>query len=435
MENTLPSIPPVPWTWGRKVSFRFFFVFFGLFVFPFPLNVIPGISAISQPYSQFWTWLINIVGKNILGIQQELTLAFSGSGDKLYDWVQYFTILLLAMVATIIWTILDRKRVSYAKLNRWFLLFLTYYLAYFMFVYGIIKLFYLQFGPPNLERLFQTLGQISPMRLLWTFMGFSESYTMFSGACETLAGLLLVFRRTRTLGGLVAFGVMLNVFMLNMSYDVPVKLFSFQLMIMGLFIAMQDFRRLFNFFVLNKTVPPADHRGVVNSQTGRIITIVTQAALVGFFIINMAVSSNQNRKRYGPEREKSPLYGVYNVETFVLNNDTLPPLATDSVRWRRLLIDYPDFVSAIYMNDQLQRYNTELDTAAQQFTFTIGQDTTNKYMMSYEKIGQDLKMSGVLQGDTLQIDMKYYDLKNFGLLNRGFNWVNEVPYNRYNYDQ
>jgi hypothetical protein len=435
MENTLPSIPPVPWSWGRKVSFRFFFVFFGLFVFPFPLSMIPGVANITDPYFQFWTWLIGIVGKNILGIQQELTLTFSGSGDKLYDWVQYFTTLLLAVLATIIWTLLDRNRPSYNKLNRWFLLFLTYYLAYYLFVYGIIKLFYLQFLPPNLERLFQTVGQISPMRLLWTFMGFSEPYTMFSGACETLAGLLLVFRRTRTLGGLVAFGVMLNVFMLNMSYDVPVKLFSFQLMIMGLFIAMQDFRRLVNFFVLNKTVPPADHKGIFNNQTGRIITVSIQALLVGFFIINMAVSSNQNRKNYGPERERSPLYGVYNVETFVLNNDTLAPLLTDSVRWRRLLIDYPDFVSAIYMNDQIQRYNTELDTLAQQFTFTVGQDTTNKYVMSYEKIDQDLKMSGVLEGDTVQIDMKYYDLKNFGLLNRGFNWINEVPYNRYNYDQ
>ncbi len=435
MENTLQSMPPTPWSWGRKVAFRFFFVFFGLFVFPFPLNVIPGISAISQPYSQFWTWLINIVGKNILGIQQELTLTFTGSGDKLYDWVQYFTILLLAIVATGIWTLLDRKRVSYAKLNRWFLLFLTYYLAYYMFVYGIIKLFYLQFGPPNLERLFQTLGQISPMRLLWTFMGFSGPYTMFSGACETMAGLFLVFRRTRTLGGLVAFGVMLNVFLLNMSYDVPVKLFSFQLMIMGLFIALQDSRRLFNFFILNKTVPPADHRGVFNNKTGRIITISIQALLVGFFIISMSISSSQNRKRYGTEREKPLLYGIYEVETFILNNDTLPPLITDSVRWRRLLIDYPNSVTAMKMNDQVQRYSSTLDTTAQLFTFVVGQDTTNKYLMTYEKMGQDLNMSGVLEGDTVQIEMKYYDLEKFGLLNRGFNWVNEVPFNRYNYSQ
>lgn len=434
MENTQLSMPPTPWSFGRKLAFRFFFVFFGLFVFPFPLNVIPGISAISQPYGQFWTWLIKLVGKNILGIQQELALTFTGSGDKLYDWVQYFTILLLAVLATIIWTALDRNRVSYKKLNRWFLLFLTYYLAYYMFVYGIIKLFYLQFGPPNLERLFQDLGQISPMRLLWTFMGFSGPYTMFSGACETLAGLLLVFRRTRTLGGLVAFGVMLNVFMLNMSYDVPVKLFSFQLMIMGLFIALQDFRRLFNFFILNKTVPSADHGSIFTTRTGKIIIISAQALLVGFFIINMATSSNRNRKVYGVEREKSPLYGVYNVETFVLNKDTLPPMLTDSVRWRRLLIDYPGFVSVIKMDEKLQRYNTELDTTARQYIFTIGQDTTNKYVMNYEKIGQDLKMNGIIQQDTLQIDMKFYDLKNFGLLNRGFNWINEVPYNRYNYD-
>ncbi len=432
METTLEAVRP--WSWTRKLVFRFFFVFFGLFVFPFPLNVIPGISAISQPYSKFWTWLINLTGKNILGIQEEITSTVTGSGDKLYNWVQYFTILLLAILVTIIWSILDRNRAHYKKLAKWFLLFLTYYLAYFMFVYGIIKLFYLQFGPPNLERLFQTLGQISPMRLLWTFMGFSESYTMFSGACETLAGLLLVFRRTRTLGGLVAFGVMLNVFMLNMSYDVPVKLFSLQLMIMGIYIASQDFSRLFNFFFLNKAVPPADHSPMFSSKTGKYITLTVQILLVGYFILNLAISSSGNRKRYGPERQKSEHYGVYNVETFVINNDTLPPLTTDSIRWKRLLIDYPRFISVIQMDEKLQRYNSQLDTTKQQYTLTIGRDTINKYVMDYEFIGKDMKMSGVLKGDTVQIDMKYYDIENFGLLNRGFHWINEVPYNRYNYN-
>jgi len=431
METTLAT--PAPWSRVKKTAFRFFFAFFGLFVFPFPISVIPFVSQITQPYSQFWTWLINIVGKNILGIEEEIALTFTGSGDKLYDWVQYFTILLLAVVITIVWTLLDRNRVSYRKLYRWFMLFLTYYLAYYMFVYGIIKIFYLQFGPPNLERLFQTLGQISPMRLLWTFMGFSESYTIFSGICETTAGIFLVFRRTRTLGGLTAFGVMLNVFMLNMSYDVPVKLFSFQLMIMGLFIALQDYRRLLNFFILNKTAAPADLSFVFKNKINYRILIACQTLLVGFIVINLATSSMNNRKSYGPEREKSPMYGVYNVENFVLNNDTLPPLTTDTLRWKRLLIDYPNFVSVIRMNESLQRYQSELDTVAQQYTFTVWQDTTNKYIMDYERIGKDLKMTGVLEGDTLQVDMKYYDLKNFGLLNRGFNWINEVPYNRYNY--
>jgi hypothetical protein len=273
------------------------------------------------------------------------------------------------------------------------------------------------------------------MRLLWTFMGFSESYTMFAGASEALAGILLVFRRTRTLGALVAAGVMFNVFMLNMSYDVPVKLFSFQLMLIGIYIAAQDYRRLLNFFVLNKTAEAVPIKPFFKQKQGNIILLVAQVILVGFFIISQTISANKNKKLYGPDREKSALYGVYNVQTFVQNGDTLPPLLTDEKRWRRLLFDYANFSTVMYMKDKSMRYSTEIDTSEQTILMYAMQDTLNKHEMYYEKTGTHLHLSGVLYKDTLEIDLEYYDLNNFGLLNRGFNWVNEVPYNRYNYEE
>ena len=39
-----------------------------------------------------------------------------------------------------------------------------------------------------------------PMRLSWLFIGYSTPYEIFSGAMETVAGLLLLFRRTITAG-------------------------------------------------------------------------------------------------------------------------------------------------------------------------------------------------------------------------------------------
>ena len=423
------------WHLVRKIVFRFFFVFFGLFIFPFPLNVfdfVPGLSSLLDYYNDFWVWLTNITGNYILGLDQKLEIKYTGSGDKLYDWVHNLTILLISVIVTIIWSVLDRKRTNYEKLNNWFMLFLSYYLVYFMLIYGIIKIFYLQFLPPNLERLFQTLGQISPMRLLWTFMGYSGTYTVFSGICETVAGIFLMFRRTRTLGGLLVFGVMLNVFMLNMSYDVPVKLFSFQLMIMGLYVAMQDYSRIVDFFILNKPAAPSAQTSVVVSKKGRVILVISQFLLLGYMIF-MQIQGGMNRiKQYGIYREKSPLYGVYDVQAFVINNDTLPSMYMDSVRWKRVLIDYPSNLSVVKMDDKIQRYRTELDTLTKQYTFTIGNDSTNQYLVNYEKNGDDFKMSGIIEGDTLYVEMKSYNLENFGLLNRGFNWINEVPYNRYN---
>ena len=422
------------WSFGKKLRFRYIFVFFGLIIFPFPLNLIPGIENITKYYDQLWTAMINVSGKTFFGLEEPLTATITGSGDKLYDWLWYFSAIVLTLLIGTLFSVLDRKRLNYARLKSWLLLFLTYYLAYILLVYGIIKLFYLQFVPPNLERLFQTFGQASPMRLVWTFMGSSETYTVFSGASETLAGLLLFFRRTRTLGALLAVGVMLNVFMLNMSYDVPVKLFSFQLIVIGSYIAAQEWKQILNFFVLNKPVPTRKDLPLLKSKRGNYILWGIQALLAGYIIYYQINDSLSMQKQYGKKREKSVLYGVYNVDTFIRNTDTLPPMLTDTLRWKRILFDYPNFTSIILMDDNVKRYDSKIDTLKKTIVFAPRRDTITKYKFKYFQNGKDLLMEGVIQGDTLQITTNHYDLSRFGLLNRGFNWINEVPYNRYNYD-
>ena len=425
MTSTLQST-----SWGitRKISFRFFFIFFGLFIFPFPLNQFIPFEL--NPVPDLWELLVQLVGNGILGMEETLEMKYSGSGDKLFDWIQNLTILSLAIIGTVLWSILDRKRNNYEILDKWFMVFLTYYLAYYMFVYGIIKLFYLQFIPPNLEQLFRTFGQASPMNLMWTFMGFSKTYTMFAGFSETIAGVFLIFRRTRTLGGLIAFGVMLNVFMMNMSYDIPVKLFSFQLMLMGLYVAMQDGQRLLKIFILNEPTKPDSRAPLFPFRRGRIILAVFQVILIAFIVISQIEGSLAGRKSYGPDREKSPLFGVYNVKTYITNQDTLPPLTTDTTRWQKVLIDYPGFLTIIRMDGKFQRYQSKLDTIEHTYIWHTYQDTANKYEIFYERKENDLMLRGVLAGDTIQVELENYPLEKFGLLNRGFHWVNEYPYNR-----
>ena len=58
------------------------------------------------------------------------------------------------------------------------------------FGYGFAKVVPLQFAQPSSIRLGQQLGDMSPMGLLWTFMGFSPSFQIFTGAVEVLAGLV-----------------------------------------------------------------------------------------------------------------------------------------------------------------------------------------------------------------------------------------------------
>jgi hypothetical protein len=90
------------------------------------------------------------------------------------------------------------------------------------------------------------------MGLMWTFMGASRGYEIFSGLAEVTTGLLLLFRRTSTIGALIAAGVMLNTVVMNFCFDVPVKLYSMHPVLMALFLLIPDMPTIWNFFVLRR---------------------------------------------------------------------------------------------------------------------------------------------------------------------------------------
>jgi hypothetical protein len=133
-----------------------------------------------------------------------------------------------------------------------------YALAFSLIGYALIKIIPLQFSHLQARQLAESYGQSSPMGLLWNFMGFSTAYTVFGGVAELVPAILLLFRRTALAGALIAFGVLLNVVMLNLCYDVPVKLSSLNLLLLSVFLVLPESGRLLRIFVLNRPVPAMD---------------------------------------------------------------------------------------------------------------------------------------------------------------------------------
>jgi hypothetical protein len=56
--------------------------------------------------------------------------------DGSYYWVEAFCTLVIAVVATVAWSILDREREAYVMLYKWFRLAIRFALAALMFAYG-----------------------------------------------------------------------------------------------------------------------------------------------------------------------------------------------------------------------------------------------------------------------------------------------------------
>ena len=417
------------WGLAQKILFRFAFCYLVLYNLPFPLSHIPYVDMAAQQYGKLWSFLVPAVGDQAFGL--DISAGPNGSGDTTYDYVQVFCCLILALAATAIWTFLDRRRAHYARLNEWLRVYVRFALAITMLVYGAMKVIPSQFPAPSLDRLVQPFGDASPMGILWTFMGASAAYTIFSGACEMLGGLLLVARRTTLLGALVSAGVLTNVVALNFCYDVPVKLFSSHLLLMALFLMLPDLRRLTRLLVFNRRVEPAEIRPLFRRKwlhrSALALRTVFLFGWAGMFLFQ----TWEGDKEYGRRAPKPPLYGIWNVDAFETDGAVRPPLITDETRWRRLILGRPGTASIQLMSDTRQRYYLELNTDKKRLNLTKRDDATWKTSLSYTQPGpEQLVVEGTFDGHKLRASLRRVDESKFLLVTRGFHWINEYPYNR-----
>jgi hypothetical protein len=404
------------WTAFQKTAFRFFGIYFFIYAIPMSFQV-----------NFIWDPLVYLAGK-ALNVQYE-KIEFTGSGDTTYDYLQVFALLCISFTGCIVWSALDRKRGHYNKLLYWLIVLMRYSLAFTLIVYGAAKIFKSQFPAPYLFRLVQPFGEASPMGLAWTFLGYSYGYNLFMGFAEAIGGFLLLFRRTTSFGALFSITVLTNVFVMNLFFDIPVKLFSFHLLLMAMFIAIPDVRRLIRFFFTNKTIAAPPPPAFTYKPQFVIWKGLLKILVIGLVVVQQTISGLSEMEVYGDSRPKGPLYGIYNVQTFVKNNDTLPPLTTDSVRWRRLIID-GEYGRLTKMNDSSDRFEISVDTAKGRITFTGREDSTVT-QLSYKAIDTGtLLISGIMDADTLHVLLKRKNLDDYLLISRGFHWVNEYPLNR-----
>jgi hypothetical protein len=231
-------------SWREAVAHRLW-VRFGivlgiLVVYPFPVSMLPKFSLIDKLANQPFTWLNHWVGEGVLGLAP-MPDSFNGSGDRIYDYISVLVLVTLAILGAAIWTAVDR-RADHPRLVAGLRIVLRYYLAGVMLSYGFSKILRSQYSDLAIARYSEELGGMSPMRLLWTFMDYSKPYTIFGGLAEAIGGVLLLWRRTATLGALIVAAVMTNVLMLNLCYDVPVKLFSAQCLIIAIALAAPRLR-------------------------------------------------------------------------------------------------------------------------------------------------------------------------------------------------
>ncbi len=432
-----PSHRPSKWGLATRIGFRFCFIYLGLCCLA--TQIITSLFSTTQGAdipdpSTLWPLrpLVFWTAAHVFHVQAPLSLdGNSGSGDCMFGWILAFCLLAIAAFGAGIWSVVDRRRADYVKLHNWFRLFLRFALAGQMINYGMAKLIPVQMPFPSLTRLLQPFGTFSPMGVLWSSIGAAPFYEIFAGCAEVLGGVLLVIPRTVTLGALICLADMIQVFMLNMTYDVPVKLFAFHLILLSGFLLVPDLPRLVNVLLMNRAITPSPPAQLFPAVRANRIMLVAQIAL-GLWLLGINASGAwQAWKTFGGGAQQSPLYGIWEVARMSVDGQALPPLLTDSSRWRRAIFDFPGRMAFQRMDDSFAYYPAAINLTDRTLSLTKRGDTNWKANFTFQHpTREQLILDGRMDNREIHMELQLVEREKFLLVRRGFHWIQEFPFNR-----
>lgn len=419
------------WSPTKKIAFRFVFIFFTLFILINNNATFPFWDVIFSYPTELLHTFVPWIGKHILALPHEITTFPDGSGDTTYDYVVLLTQAVVAALGTAVWSLADKKRAHYMELFYWLSVAVRFYVGLMLINYGLYKILKLQFPSPSLYRLTQPYGESSPMGLAWTFLGFSKGYNYFMGIAE-IAAVLLLFRRTLTFGAIISLMTTLNVMAVNYFFDIPVKIVSTALVVFTLFLLVDNIARLWKFFFTSNAValhvikaPALKHKWL------RIAKVTCKALVIGYAFISTIIMLMELSNEYGENAPKPVLYGLYQVDAFIQNNDTIQPSTSDSLHWKHLFIEYEGYAQIRHVSQKNSWLLANTDTLSHKIEFKDMNDTTQIYSFAYEvKSPNKLNLIGRVNDDSLSVFMTRKTANDFLLMNRGFHWINEQPFNR-----
>jgi len=201
--------------------------------------------------------------------------------------------------------------------------------------------------------------------------------------------------------------------------------------LMSLFLLAPDARRLLNALVLNRPVdrslvlsPGGTARAI---RIGLILQMVFGAYLVGMNIRGALESWTQ----YGGGAAKSPLYGIWNVAYMSIDDVERAPLITDNDRWRRIVFDRSTAVTFQRMDDTFARFGSKIDMETKSLTLSKRDDPKWTASFSFQQPAADrMALQGEMDGKKFQMRLELFPRERFLLVSRGFNWIQEYPFNQ-----
>jgi len=319
------------WKSWEKILFRMFFPFLILQILTqdFTGNLFGGSRVVWDLGDRIFTppglWLNARFFH--FGYSPPAWSTFSAALHTIRDIVY----LLFSFVVCVVWSILDRGRENYNRQLYWFSQALIMVLSCIVFAYGIVKVFPVQMAAPSFSTLQSRVGDLRPFDLLWTTYGYGSPYQTFTGVFEAMSAILILFSRTRVAGLLIIVSVMINVILLNYTFQIGVLMLSFYVLLVALFLLAPYARPLADLFFLRQSV---SLRGIGYVPASGLKTLLPKVVggvlLAASFVANTLYVDGIYKRRDSVKRSAQ----YFRVKHFVLNGDELRPWENDTLCWR-----------------------------------------------------------------------------------------------------
>ncbi|MGB6036203.1 MAG: hypothetical protein WBG42_08040 [Cryomorphaceae bacterium] len=228
------------------------------------------------------------------------------SSDSIYLWL---LLALLIPISSVLGFRLFRSERGTAFLQ----ILLAYFLSFVLLNYGIDKVFKAQFYLPEPNILFTPFGMLDRDILYWSTMGISYEYNVFLGLAEVLSAMLILFRKTRIVGLLLATSILVNVVAINFSFDISVKAFSSLLLLISLLLLAPFGVSLFRYFFQHKSERVPELPSLYFSRLSSRLSQITKITLVAIVLLQ-AIYPFWNSGVYNDDFAERPfLHGAYRV--------------------------------------------------------------------------------------------------------------------------
>jgi hypothetical protein len=268
------------------------------------------------------------------------------------------------------------------------------------------------------------------MGVLWNSIGAAPGYEVFTGCAETLGGILLLIPRTSLLGAAICLADLVAIFAINLAYDVSQKLLSINLILIALFLLAPEIPRLADFF-FNREVGPSRPPELFRTARANRVMVALQIVAGIYLLGSYAYGNVTGWYSYGDGRQKSPFYGIWNVDELSIDGKLRPPLLTDHDRWRRVIFDFRDSVTFQDMDDSFAGYGASISARGKTIALTKESDKNWKANFAYDQTAPgDLTLDGTMDAHSIHMKLERIEADKFPLANRRFHWIADYPFDR-----